>query len=127
MLAYSQTDLEVFFRALEVLKLSKTFQNDPIHTTINKRYDVSLVFWDFLLILKGALHLRSDSVSTIGVLKDLISREATTMKIQMSMNVDIKEETLPLQRKTLQNRSHMAACCNGGASFPSCPSKGTQF
>jgi len=44
---------------------------------------------------KGHATFRSDSVSTIGVLKDLISREATTMKIPLSMNVDIKEETFP--------------------------------
>jgi Bardet-Biedl syndrome 7 protein len=42
---------------------------------------------------KGSANFRSDSISTISVLKDLITREATGRKIQVSINVDVKEET----------------------------------
>jgi len=44
---------------------------------------------------KGWATFKSDSVTTISVLKDLISREATAKKIHMSMNVDVKDETFP--------------------------------
>jgi len=44
---------------------------------------------------KGYANFRSDSVSAIGVLKDLITREATTMKIPISVNVEVREETFP--------------------------------
>lgn len=44
---------------------------------------------------RGYATFRSDSVSTIGVLKDLITREATTIKIQVNINVEIREETFP--------------------------------
>ena len=42
---------------------------------------------------KGTAIFRSDSITTISVLKDIISKEATAKKIQVSMNVDVKEET----------------------------------
>jgi len=42
---------------------------------------------------KGSASFRSDSITTISVLKDLITREATARKIQVSINVDVKEET----------------------------------
>jgi len=41
------------------------------------------------------LLFRSDSITTISVLKDLITREATTKKIHVSINVDVKDETFP--------------------------------
>merc|ERR1719198_2635681 len=44
---------------------------------------------------KGYATFRSDSVSTIGVLKDLITKEATTIKVQLSINVEVREETFP--------------------------------
>jgi Bardet-Biedl syndrome 7 protein len=44
---------------------------------------------------KGYATFRSDSVSTIGVLKDVISREATTIKKDLSINVEVREETFP--------------------------------
>merc|ERR1719498_1611721 len=44
---------------------------------------------------RGFATFRSDSVSTIGVLKDLITREATTMKIQVKINVEVRDETFP--------------------------------
>jgi len=44
---------------------------------------------------KGYATFRSDSVTTIGVLKDLITKEATNMKINLSINVDVREETFP--------------------------------
>eukprot|EP00971_Amphidinium_carterae_P208068 4128615-Amphidinium_carterae.1 len=44
---------------------------------------------------KGYATFRSDSITTISVLKDTISREATTRKIQLSIKVDVKEETFP--------------------------------
>merc|ERR1712007_378669 len=44
---------------------------------------------------KGAATFRSDSITTISVLKDLITREATSRKIHLSINVDVKDETFP--------------------------------
>eukprot|EP00403_Amphidinium_massartii_P019347 CAMPEP_0178415332 /NCGR_PEP_ID=MMETSP0689_2-20121128/23496_1 /TAXON_ID=160604 /ORGANISM="Amphidinium massartii, Strain CS-259" /LENGTH=740 /DNA_ID=CAMNT_0020036647 /DNA_START=123 /DNA_END=2345 /DNA_ORIENTATION=- len=44
---------------------------------------------------KGYATFRSDSITTISVLKDTISREATARKIQLSINVDVKDETFP--------------------------------
>merc|ERR1719433_1865167 len=44
---------------------------------------------------KGSAVFRSDSITTISVLKDLISREATARKINLSINVDVKDETFP--------------------------------
>jgi len=44
---------------------------------------------------KGWATLRSDSITTISVLKDLITREATAKKIQIQINVDVKDETFP--------------------------------
>jgi len=44
---------------------------------------------------KGTATFRSDSITTISVLKGLISREATARKINLSINVDVKDETFP--------------------------------
>lgn len=44
---------------------------------------------------KGYASFRSDSISTISVLKDLITREATAKKINVSVNVEVREETFP--------------------------------
>merc|ERR1712007_278672 len=44
---------------------------------------------------KGAATFRSDSITTISVLKDVITREATSRKIHLSINVDVKDETFP--------------------------------
>lgn len=44
---------------------------------------------------KGTGVFRSDSITTISVLKDLITREATARKIQVNINVDVKDETFP--------------------------------
>merc|ERR1719387_1495810 len=44
---------------------------------------------------RGYATFRSDSVSTIGVLKDLITREATNVKMQVNVSVDVREETFP--------------------------------
>lgn len=44
---------------------------------------------------KGSAVMRSDSITTISVLKDVITREATARKIQMSISVDVKDETFP--------------------------------
>jgi len=45
---------------------------------------------------KGTAVFRSDSIMTISVLKDFISKEATNRKIQMSIGVDVKDETFGL-------------------------------
>lgn len=42
---------------------------------------------------KGSAIFRSDSITTISVLKDIISKEATAKKIQVQMHVDVNEET----------------------------------
>lgn len=44
---------------------------------------------------KGSATFRSDSITTISVLKDSISREATARKIHLSINVEVKDETFP--------------------------------
>jgi len=44
---------------------------------------------------KGTATFRSDSITTISVLKDLISREATEAKIHLQIKVDVKDETFP--------------------------------
>jgi len=44
---------------------------------------------------KGSAVFRSDSIMTISVIKDIVTREATSRKIQLSMNVDVKDETFP--------------------------------
>jgi len=44
---------------------------------------------------KGSAIFRSDSITTINVLKDLISRNATEAKIHLSIKVDVKDETFP--------------------------------
>merc|ERR1719192_2479002 len=44
---------------------------------------------------KGSAIFRSDSITTINVLKDLISRNATEAKVNLSIKVDVKDETFP--------------------------------
>jgi len=44
---------------------------------------------------KNTAVFRSDSITTISVLKDVITREATSRKIHLSINVDVKDETFP--------------------------------
>lgn len=44
---------------------------------------------------KGQASFKSDSITTIGVLKDLMTKEATARKINVSINVDVKDETFP--------------------------------
>jgi len=44
---------------------------------------------------KGTASFKSDSIMTISVMKDLITREATARKIAFNINVDVKEETFP--------------------------------
>lgn len=44
---------------------------------------------------KGTGVFRSDSIATISVIKDMVTREATARKINISINVDVKDETFP--------------------------------
>lgn len=44
---------------------------------------------------KGSATFRSDSITTISVLKDLITREATARKIHLKIDVEVKDETFP--------------------------------
>eukprot|EP00927_Polykrikos_kofoidii_P066801 TRINITY_DN62362_c0_g1_i1.p1 TRINITY_DN62362_c0_g1~~TRINITY_DN62362_c0_g1_i1.p1 ORF type:complete len:773 (+),score=168.48 TRINITY_DN62362_c0_g1_i1:104-2422(+) len=44
---------------------------------------------------RGTAKFRSDSITTISVLKDLITREATARKFNISISVDVKDETFP--------------------------------
>ena len=59
---------------LEICFLHACFQGNYIHS----------------LVLPIAY--RSDSVSTIGVLKDVITKEATNVKMNLSINVEVREE-----------------------------------
>jgi len=62
-----------------VITYKSTFVGSHLHGRYSKR---SAVF-------------KSDSITTMSVLKDLISREATARKIQVSIKVDVKDETFP--------------------------------
>jgi len=62
-----------------VITYKSTFVGSVLHGRYSKK---SAVF-------------KSDSITTISVLKDLISREATARKIQVSIKVDVKDETFP--------------------------------
>lgn len=44
---------------------------------------------------KGFATFKSDSITTISVLKDLITQEATARKISVAINVDVKNESFP--------------------------------
>lgn len=44
---------------------------------------------------KNHASFRSDSITTISVLKDVITREATARKININIAVDVKDETFP--------------------------------
>ncbi|KAK7097977.1 BBSome complex member BBS7-like isoform X1 [Littorina saxatilis] len=44
---------------------------------------------------KGEGIFRSDNISTISILKDVLSKEATNKKIRLDINYDIQEETIP--------------------------------
>lgn len=44
---------------------------------------------------KGSASFKSDSITSISVLKDVISQEATSRKIHVSISVDVKDETFP--------------------------------
>ncbi|PVD34246.1 hypothetical protein C0Q70_05514 [Pomacea canaliculata] len=44
---------------------------------------------------KGRLCLGSDNISTIAILKDVLSKEATNKKIRLDISYDIKEESIP--------------------------------
>uniref|UniRef100_A0A7S2VM06 Bardet-Biedl syndrome 7 protein homolog n=1 Tax=Zooxanthella nutricula TaxID=1333877 RepID=A0A7S2VM06_9DINO len=44
---------------------------------------------------KGSASFKSDSITTISVLKDVITREATARKIAVSISVDVRDETFP--------------------------------
>jgi len=60
-----------------------TYRSTFVGTVLHGRYS------------KGTATYRSDSITTISVIKDLISREATARKINVSINVDVKPETFP--------------------------------
>ncbi|KAK7486998.1 hypothetical protein BaRGS_00021814 [Batillaria attramentaria] len=44
---------------------------------------------------KGEGIFRSDNISTISILKDILSKEATNKKIRLDITYDIKEESIP--------------------------------
>jgi len=44
---------------------------------------------------KGSGSFKSDSITTISVLKDMITKEATSRKINLAINVDVKDEAFP--------------------------------
>merc|ERR1712217_685585 len=60
-----------------------TYRSTFVGTVLHGRYS------------KGSATFRSDSITTISVLKDSISREATARKIHLSINVEVKDETFP--------------------------------
>lgn len=44
---------------------------------------------------KGEAKFRSDNISTISILKDVLSKEATKKKIRLDINYDVNEESIP--------------------------------
>lgn len=60
-----------------------TYRSTFVGTVLHGRYS------------KGTATYRSDSITTISVIKDLITREATARKINVSINLDVKPETFP--------------------------------
>jgi Bardet-Biedl syndrome 7 protein len=44
---------------------------------------------------KGAANFRSDCISTIAVLKEVVSKQATERKIELRMSCDVKNESFP--------------------------------
>ena len=44
---------------------------------------------------KGEAIFRSDNISTISILKDVVTKEATKRKINLSINCDLNEESIP--------------------------------
>merc|ERR1712151_1364894 len=66
-----------------------TYRSTFVGTVLQGRYS------------KGAATFRSDSITTISVLKDLISREATARKIQLSITQQVKMVE-PLREVQLQ-------------------------
>jgi len=60
-----------------------TYKSTFVGTVLHGRYT------------KGTASFRSDSITTISVMKDLISREATEAKISLNIKVDVKDETFP--------------------------------
>lgn len=44
---------------------------------------------------KGEAIFRSDNISTISILKDVLSKEATNKKIRLDITYDVQEETIP--------------------------------
>jgi len=66
-------------QAEQVLYYRNSFTNSVLHC----RYS------------KGAASFRSDCISTIAVLKELISKQATERKIHLQMSCDVKNESFP--------------------------------
>jgi len=44
---------------------------------------------------KGEAVFRSDSMSTIAIIKEVVTKEATARKVKISIQFDLKEETIP--------------------------------
>ena len=54
-------------------------------------------FLDTLLLadyVKGEATFRSDSLTSLAIVKEVVTKEATARKIQISINVDPKPETV---------------------------------
>lgn len=44
---------------------------------------------------KGYASFKSDSITSLSVIKDIITKEATARKVTLNMNVDVKDESFP--------------------------------
>ncbi|XP_063046463.1 Bardet-Biedl syndrome 7 protein [Engraulis encrasicolus] len=62
--------------------ISFTFQNTFLGTELEATY------------CKGEAHFKSDNISTISILKDVLSKEATKRKINLNISYDINEDSV---------------------------------
>ena len=53
------------------------------------------LIWLLYASRKGEATFRSDNISTISILKDVLSKEATKRKMNLNITCDLKEESIP--------------------------------
>ena len=97
--------------ALNVLRISGSFTLAEVHSWViscmpevparlqaeEARFQFRNTFLGSLLLCeyrKGDATFRSDSVTSLAIVKEVVTKEATARKIQIQINVEIKDETV---------------------------------
>ena len=97
--------------ALNVLRISGSFTLAEVHSWViscmpevparlqaeEAKFQFRNTFLGSLLLCeyrKGAATFRSDSVTSLAIVKEVVTKEATARKIQIQINVEIKDETV---------------------------------